>query len=290
MASMAKGVGKRVPFTAKLARWRLWIQAAFLAAWLDPLALRMHTVCAPVFHCYSCPLATFACPIGVLAQFGVVHVFPFIALGTLVIFGALLGSFICGWICPFGLLQDLVARIPTRKFQPPVWMTHFRYVVLVGLVLALPYFFGKDNNPLFFCRLCPAGAVEAALPVTVSSAFSGGGTVWPGPVKLVILVLFLGSMLFVWRPWCTLFCPLGAIFSLFNRTSFLFLRFHPSRCSDCRLCSKLCHYGGHSERRAGNLQCIRCMDCTRCGAVTLSHVFSPSKETEEPAPQTADLS
>lgn len=285
MVSMAKR--KRVPFTAKLARWRLWIQAALLAAWMNPLLAQMHGVCSPVFHCYSCPLSTFACPIGVLANFSALHVFPFLAVGTLVIVGALLGSFICGWVCPFGFLQDLVGKIPTPKFQAPVWMTHFRYVVLVALVLVVPYFFGEADNPAFFCRLCPAGAVEAAAPVTVNSAFSGEGILWPSPLKITILVVFLGSMLFVWRPWCTLFCPLGAIFSLFNRTSLLFLRFHPSKCTDCHLCSKLCHYGGATDGRAGDLQCIRCMDCTRCGAVTLSHAFSSAEEMQEPAPQPA---
>jgi len=287
MVSMAKK--KRIPFTARLARWRLWIQAAFLLAWMDPWLLRMHTVCSPVFHCYSCPLATFACPIGVLAQFSALHVFPFLAVGTLLVVGALVGSFICGWVCPFGLLQDLVARIPTPKFQAPVWMTHFRFVVLAGLVVAAPYFLG-EHHWLFFCSLCPAGAAESGVPRAVMSAASGDGILWPSPLKLGILLGFLVAMLFMWRPWCTLFCPLGAIFSLLSQASVFVLRFHPSRCNDCRLCNKLCHYGGRSDGRAGDLQCIRCMDCTRCGAVTFSHLFSPSEKTGKPAPQPAEPS
>ena len=70
-------------FASKLLGWRMWIQASFLMVWLDPLGLRMHTMCSPVFHCYACPLATFACPIGVIAQFGALHVFPFVAVGLL---------------------------------------------------------------------------------------------------------------------------------------------------------------------------------------------------------------
>ena len=60
MASMAKG--NSIPLSARLARWRVWVQGAFLLFWLDPLAVRLHMVCSPVFHCYSCPLALFACP------------------------------------------------------------------------------------------------------------------------------------------------------------------------------------------------------------------------------------
>ena len=82
---MAKNKSKTP--AAKIARWRMWVQAGFLLAWLDPLLIRMHTFCGPVFHCYSCPLATFACPIGVLANFSALHHVPFAPLGTLMILG-----------------------------------------------------------------------------------------------------------------------------------------------------------------------------------------------------------
>lgn len=255
--------------TRRLARWRFWTQAAFLLAWLDPLMLRLHTVCGPVFHCYSCPLATFACPIGVLANFSALHVFPYVAVGVLLLFGALVGGFVCGWACPFGFLQDLLGKIPTPKFRLPGWMGYFRYVVLVGLVLVIPYLFGEES-PLFFCRLCPAGALEAAVPYTVSQAMAGQEIVWPSAVKLAILGVFLLSALFVWRPWCRLFCPLGAIYTLCNRFAFLVLRFNSSGCTDCRLCERFCRYGAFVKKQPVELRCIRCLDCTRCPGVRVS--------------------
>jgi polyferredoxin len=277
MVAMTKG--ESASWTARLARWRLWVQAAFLLAWLDPLMLRLHTVCSPVFHCYSCPLATFACPIGVLANFSAIHLFPFVALGTLLAVGAVLGSFVCGWACPFGFLQDLVGRIPTRKYELPAWMGYFRYMTLVALVLAVPYWFGEDHS-LFFCRLCPAGALEAALPNTARLALRSDTVVWPSPAKMIIFAVILVAMLFTWRPWCTLFCPLGAIYSLCNRVSFFFLRFHPDRCSDCDLCRGLCRYHGRAQRRSSEMQCIRCLDCTRCDAITLASVLGPSGKSQ----------
>jgi ferredoxin-type protein NapH len=246
----------------------------FILLWLDPMAvlgmgaLRLQWVCSPVFHCHSCPLALFACPIGVVAHLSAIHVFPFLAIGTLLSVGALFGTFICGWVCPFGFLQDLTARIPTPKFHLPGWMGYSRYVVLMLLVLLVPYFFGLDH-PLFICRVCPAGALEAAVPYAASLAIAGQPIIWPSMVKITILVLFVVAMFFTWRPWCTLFCPLGAIYSLSNRASFLFLRFHPQQCKDCDRCRTLCHSRGPSERRAGDLRCIRCLDCTRCKAVTV---------------------
>ncbi len=284
MVAMAKR--KSIPLAARLAGWRLWIQASFLLVWLDPLLLRLHAVCSPVFHCHSCPLALFACPIGVLANFGTLHVFPWVALGMLLVVGSLLGTFICGWVCPFGLLQDLAARVPAPKFRPPRWMTYSRYGVLLGMVLLIPYFFGNEH-PLFFCRVCPAGALEAGLPHTVATAVSGGPIAWPSVTKGVVLVVFLAAIFFMWRPWCTLFCPLGAIFSLLNRSSIFFLRFDAPRCRQCDLCRKMCHYGGQSESRASDMECIRCLDCTRCNVISVDHVFSG--QNKQPGQQQTDL-
>ena len=267
-------------FTAKLSRWRIWVQATFLLAWLDPLLLRLHTVCSPVFHCHSCPWALFACPIGVLANFSALHLIPFVAIGTLVGVAVVFGTLVCGWACPFGFLQDLIGRIPTPKLELPAWLGYCRYVVLVVLVLAIPYWYG-DEHPLFFCRVCPAGALEAAVPNTVNTAIVGEETVWPSAVKMTILAVILTAMLFTRRPWCVLFCPLGAIYSLGNHVSFFFLRFHKDRCNDCNLCSSLCRYGGPAESRTGDQRCIRCLDCTRCEAISLGNVFSRSGKSED---------
>jgi polyferredoxin len=109
---------------------------------------------------------------------------------------------------------------------------------------------------------------------------TGKQILWPSSVKTIILTAFVVATLFVWRPWCTLFCPLGAILGLLNRFSIFFLRFHPDRCRDCRLCRQMCRYGGQSGGRASEQQCIRCMDCTRCDAISLDHVFSPAGDRE----------
>jgi polyferredoxin len=270
MVSMAKEKSGRM---ARLARARVWVQAAFLLAWLDPLMIRMHTICGPVFHCYSCPWATFACPIGVLANFSAFGIAPFAAIGTLLVAGAVFGSFVCGWACPFGFLQDVVGWIPTRKFTLPAWLSGFRYVVLAVFVLAIPHWWG-EGHPLFFCRLCPAGALEGAVPNVARLALTGQAIVWPTATKWVILAVFAVAMLFVWRPWCTLFCPLGAIYGLLNHVSFFFPRFRRENCRDCELCRNLCLDRGRPERRIDGMRCVRCLECTKCRAVTVETVLT----------------
>jgi len=269
---------------SKLVPWRIWVQASFLLVWLDPAGLRLHTMCAPVFHCYACPLSTFACPIGIIAQFSALHFFPLIAIGLLVTVGALFGSLVCGWVCPFGFLQDLAAKVPTRRFDLPKIAGHLRYVMLIGAVLAIPYFFG-EGHPLFVCRICPAGALEAAVPNMIGQVIAGERIVWPNAVKLTILALFLIAIFFMRRPWCRLLCPLGAIFTLFNRFSAFFLRFDTEECTQCERCHKLCKFGIEPEKAPNDLRCVRCLECTRCSpeALSLGSIFESSESKAERA-------
>jgi len=251
----------------KIARVRPWVQTAFLAVWLGPMGLRIHSVPGCVFHCYACPLASFACPVGVIAQFSSLHLFPLLAVGVIVAVAGLVGSLVCGWACPFGFLQDLIGRIPTPKFRIPHWMSYGRYFVLVGLVILVPYLWSEEH-PLFICRVCPAGALEAGVPSMIAQARAGRPVLWMSWYKVAILVGLLGAALFTFRPWCTVLCPLGGALSLFNRFSVFHLRFDASKCTECNLCRSRCSYGVKVERQVNDSRCIRCMECTACGAIT----------------------
>ena len=263
----------------KLVPHRIWVQLSFLLVWLDPLNWRLHSVCGPVFHCHSCPLAAFACPVGVVANFAALHLFPFIALGIIVIVGIFLGSIVCGWLCPFGMLQDLFRRIPAPKFNLPKWAGAFRYVVLVGAVLAVPYFFGT-GHPLFVCNFCPVAGLEASVPNMVSQAAAGQGVIWPNLLKLSIIILLLIAVFFVNRPWCRLLCPLGAFFGLFNKISAFFLGFDPDKCTNCNQCRNICEYGIDPVARPNDSRCIRCFECTKCGpgALTVNSILDILKK------------
>jgi ferredoxin-type protein NapH len=279
MVAMAKAT----TFTQKLAANRLWVQTAFLLVWLDPLALRMHNICGAVFHCYACPLALFACPIGIMANFSSLHMFPFMAVGTLVVVGAVFGGFVCGFACPFGLLQDMAAKIPVRKYRMPAWFGYGRYFVLIVLVLLVPFLFG-ENHWLSFCRICPAGALEGAVPYMVSQAAAGQAVTIPNPLKITVLVSVLVGMVLVYRFWCRL-CPLGAIFGLFNKVSFFFLRVNPSACTHCQICHTNCQIGDAPEEKPNSGACVRCMGCTECrpGAITVGSVVDSPQDKQAQA-------
>lgn len=101
---------------------------------------RTKAVCVPVLNCYSCPGALGACPIGSLqaALGGVKHHFPFYVLGLLMLFGIVLGRVVCGLLCPFGLVQDLLHKIPVPKLKVPKKIDrparYIKYAIAIPLV------------------------------------------------------------------------------------------------------------------------------------------------------------
>jgi polyferredoxin len=273
----------------KLSRWRPWVQAGFLGVWLAPAGRWLHGIPGCVFHCYSCPLSSFACPVGVMANYAallpVVGEVPYLLIGLLLLVGAAGGSIVCGWACPFGFLQDLLGKITAWKISLPSWTGFFRYVVLAGLVILLPMILGFkgisfEKQVVSICRLCPAGALEAGVPYSVQGLLDGKGWMMSG-LKSGILLSFLAAALFIHRPWCRIFCPLGGLLALFNRFSLFHLRFNPKECVECNLCRSRCSMGVKVDQAVNVAGCIRCLECTTCGAI--EPCFALPQKAAEPA-------
>ena len=162
-----------------LSRFRGWIQAA--ATLISNIHLpnffkggiyqgQGKAVCVPGLNCYSCPAASGACPIGAFqavvgsSKFS----FSYYITGFLILLGVLLGRFICGFLCPFGWLQELLHKIPSKKFSTKKLkpLTYVKYVVLVLTVILTWKLFVLIAvvvlSVLFFrpfCKwICPLGA------------------------------------------------------------------------------------------------------------------------------------
>jgi len=255
---------------------RNWVQLALLGVWLNPL-LALTRVCGPVYHCHACPLSAFACPIGVMANFSAWHVFPFAVVGGLLAVAAAIGALLCGWGCPFGLLQDVLAKVPVPKFRIPRWTGYGRFAVLAGLVIAAPFWLGKESS-LFICSLCPVATLEAAMPDVVQTGN------WPSVPRLIVFGLVMVAIFFSSRPWCRALCPLGGILALGNRWSLLRLKWDKEKCTLCGKCERDCPYGVKLPEKLNSAQCLRCLDCTaeKCGAINWSLRGSGRQEGAPP--------
>ncbi|MCI9121379.1 MAG: 4Fe-4S binding protein [Oscillibacter sp.] len=248
-------------------------------------------VCVPVLNCYSCPGALGACPIGSLqaALGGVKHRFPHYVLGLLLLFGVVLGRVVCGWLCPFGLLQDLLHKIPVPKRQLPQRIDrparYLKYGILLVLVLLLPAFArtAAGTAPPYFCQyLCPAGTLGGGIPLLLADpalrSLAGLLFSW----KTLVLAGILLASLFLPRPFCRYLCPLGAFYGLFHRFSFVQLRLDRSKCVGCGACEAVCPMAVKAMRDLNSPECIRCGACrSACpaGAISFSWNTKPEERT-----------
>lgn len=221
-------------------------------------------ICNPVLSCHSCALAWFACPIGVFVHFSGYHLFPFLALGMVLLIGVAFGRLLCGWVCPFGFLQDMLHKIPGRKLTLPAWTGYIRYAVLILMVFLIPYFLG-ESTAWSFCRICPASALQVTLPhiITTRTFTLTAGTI----VKLALLVVVVVAAILSSRAFCKVLCPIGALLAPLNLLSFWTVKFAPG-CTLCKKCDTVCPVDGDPsvrmrEGQAPNraLDCIVCHDC-----------------------------
>jgi ferredoxin-type protein NapH len=210
-------------------------------------------------NCYSCPAAIFACPIGVLQNTAISRMLPLYTLGILGLMGSLFGRLSCGWFCPFGFLQDLLHKIKVPKWRLSNRWGWTRYAVLVVLVGLIPYL----TLETWFSKLCPAGTLEAGIPLVLMDASLReqiGGMFF---IKIAILVVFIAWMLFTTRPFCRFACPLGAILALFNRFSSFRIKVDAAKCTNCGECQKVCPTDIKIYEDVKSAQCVRCLECVK---------------------------
>ena len=232
--------------------------------------LKTGAIC-PFFYCYGCPLAAFACPIGVLQTHAALGPFPFYAVGSLGLFVVALGRFWCGWGCPFGTVQDLVIWVRRRgdvvNLPPMPWV---RLVVLAGALFAA--WLAVDT---LFCKICPAGSLFAALPHRFTSSDLVFGTFFY--VHMITLVVSLVLFFLIGRFWCRYVCPLGGILGVFNRVSILKLKLDMNKCTKCRKCLSVCPVNIREpediENSSDCIRCARCVDACPDGAIRISASF-----------------
>lgn len=223
-------------------------------------------MCVPGLNCYSCPGAVAACPLGSLqnALSRLPRKAPLYVAGFLVLVGLTLGRVVCGFACPFGLIQELLHKIPTPKIRKSRWtrcLSWLKYGILAVFVVAIPVWFAwTEGYPLpAFCKyICPAGTLEGGWSLVVARpeyrGIVGGLFGW----KSAVCIAVLAGCVFCYRAFCRFLCPLGAIYSLFARVTLVAVRVDKKLCCECGLCVERCKM---DVRRVGDRECIHCGEC-----------------------------
>lgn len=242
----------------------------------------MKNVCVPGLNCYSCPGATGACPIGSLQNSlsSYKFRFPYYVLGLLIFFGVILGRAVCGFLCPFGFLQDLLNRIPFPKkiktFKADKYLRKIKYIVLVVTVIILPL--SVKLTP-FFCKyLCPSGTLAGILlSFSQTELFQMFGSTFMWKVCVLSIIILLSIV--IARPFCKYICPLGAFYALFNKISVVKMDVDKSKCTGCSSCRNVCPMNVNPLKDINSAECIRCGKCAEAcseNAVSYKSVFKSS--------------
>lgn len=248
-------------------------------------------VCVPGLNCYSCPAAAASCPIGALqAVIGSSKFqFAYYVFGILILIGVLFGRVVCGFLCPFGWFQELLHKIPTKKFSTKKLhiLTYLKYMILIIFVIVLPMTIINEvgmGDP-FFCKyICPAGILEGGIPLSIANdsirASLGELFTWKSCILLGVITLAV----FFYRPFCKWICPLGAFYALFNKISVYRLHVDQNKCTACGACSHVCKMDVDVFRTPNHAECIRCGDCIQtCPHQAISKTFSLKSMDERKA-------
>ena len=297
---------RKPTFSQRFSRMRGWIQAG--ATLLTNIHLpnffrggiyqgKGKSVCVPGLNCYSCPAASGACPIGSFqavvgsSKFG----FSYYITGFLILLGVLLGRFICGFLCPFGWLQELLHKIPskklsTKKLKP---LTYLKYIILLLAVVLLPALAVNDvgmGDP-FFCKyICPQGVLEGAIPLSLvnEGIRTALGTLFVQ--KLFILLAAVALSILFYRPFCKWICPLGAFYALLNKISLLEIKMDEQKCVSCGKCAASCKMDVDVRKTPNHAECIRCGKCiTACPAEALCFHYGLGSSRKKKEQQTNEI-
>ena len=280
--------------------YRLWCQAAFTALsngyWKGFGEGKIWTgnskhVCVPGLNCYSCPGALGSCPIGSLQAVLGSRKFQIslYVFGLLMMFGALAGRFVCGWLCPFGLVQDLLHKIPfpkkLKKLPGDRVLRWLKYGILLVLVILLPMFavdFTGQGQPWFCKYVCPSGTLFGGIPLTSADAALAAAAGWLFRWKLAVLIGVALLSVVVWRPFCRYLCPLGAIYAPFNRFALLRFRLDREKCVRCGACRRACKMDLPVMDRPNSPECVRCGACRRaCPTGALRTTLEKEKKKDD---------
>ncbi len=213
-----------------------------------------------------------ACPIGSLqAVIGSIkYNFSLYIVGLMSLFGIIFGRFICGWLCPFGLIEDILHKIPSKKINVNKKVNnvlkYFKYVILLLFVIIMPMFLVNEFgiSPPYFCQyICPAGTLAGGIPLILLNQSLRGAIGYLFAWKMLLLIIIVIASIFIYRPFCRYICPLGAFYSLFNKVSFNKYKVNKNKCTSCGACTRKCKMNIEVYKNPNSPECIRCGECVK---------------------------
>ena len=198
----------------------------------------------------------------------------------------------CGWLCPFGFLQDLLYRVKNQIKKIPSFFKYMPWVFLIVFSIALPFF----TTEHWFSKLCPIGTLVAGIPWVLWNPIdptTGNPTVAPGSISFIfyikVLILFgcLAAFVVIKRPFCRFVCPMGLFWSFFNKISLVKLTVGEGcnggeGCKGTFRCQDKCPMDLKVYEDPNSPECVRCLEClATCDNVKVSCAWPGKAESSK---------
>lgn len=276
----------------RIQSYRLTSQVIFFFITILGLVIGMTGLIYPYFFCPASPAACATCPLWIIEHVSIdlrigadtlkFAIYSFGFLGTAFV---IFGRGFCGWACPIGFLQEILAkvkRIPlipyfrnlfynlkpvTEKIEEyGIKPIYYKYIILILIPIS-----SYITKRLLFTELDPIGGITATIPrlITEPGEWTYRTNFW---LKFIFVIIFFIFVLAISRAWCRYLCPIGAIAGLFNKVSFLKIGFNEN-CKECRICKKHCPMKidiPNVERSAECILCGKCIDSCKFDGVNYS--------------------
>lgn len=160
-----------------------------------------------------------------------------------------IGVFFCGFVCPFGTIQDWISWI-SRKLHIPRFQIPRKFQ---NYLQSLRYFFyalSITGTTFFF--------LNARFEFNHKTYLAGFEWTVYGTI-----IFFLIATIFIDRPFCNYFCPKGASYGILSVMRLLSISRNDDECIHCKLCDKACPMNVAVEQTdfIRHPNCINCMQC-----------------------------
>jgi len=227
-------------------------------------------------------------------------IFPWFPIAIFLLFSLFLGRTLCGWVCPFGFIQDLMSYVKRRHMKVSLdshrTLIKIKYLLLsiilfISITVSVSLVFSPSAGMSYvqalgifseapFTVLSPSDTMFAVLPrmflnlryLIYEQSFWEivAGITTFSPLLWIRLIVFFAVMIlaaYVPRSWCKYLCPNGALMAILSRLSFLGLKRELTKCTkaECRICVEVCPMNVRitelSWEKFNDPECIYCLRC-----------------------------
>lgn len=245
-------------------RWfSLIVSFIFLTFGVHILGTRLLNVYIPTFACPFTYQGAIEASCYYLIHPKTFFMLPAVLIGvfaSLVVFSIVFGRLLCGFVCPFGFIQDVLYKIRQLLNIKPIRFTdkQYKWIAFIKWIM-LAIFLGGYYIGLNFCYACP---VMLTTPLFT-------GTVLPIYMSGFVAIFIFAAVFFKNRFWCNI-CPFGLLIGLFYKISFFRLKKDCQACTECGACYEACPMGIkeiYTERGKSDItthNCLLCGECVKC--------------------------